>query len=308
MIVDAAIVGFIGFFVWRGIRRGLLSSLTGLIGFVVATAAAVFTYPVLSPVFREALRMSAGIADITSALAIFVGVTAAFWYVGRHLTRVLRPTKLGMVNAAGGGALSAAWALSWVTVVVLAASVVPAPNAVASAFDESRIARGIERESPSFAARIARTDLRALIASVFPSVRMVAVTATSDFRRLDLAEQELLDLVNVERTKRKLRALRWDEALARAARAHAADMYRNGYFDHDSLDGTTPAERATRAGARFRSVGENLALAPSVVTAHAQLMRSKRHRDHILRAQFTKLGIGVMYGRQGFLVVQEFAS
>ena len=105
-----------------------------------------------------------------------------------------------------------------------------------------------------------------------------------------------------------MRALRWDGILARAGRSHVADMYRHGYFGHEGRDGSTPGERISAAGAEYRWAGENLALAPNVRTAHARLMASTKHRAHILDVRFDRVGIGVMIGRQGLLIAQEFTG
>ena len=49
-------------------------------------------------------------------------------------------------------------------------------------------------------------------------------------------EQQVIDLVNQERTSRGLTALKYSEGLTRAARYHAADMSQDNYFDHDTYD------------------------------------------------------------------------
>src|SRR5262249_32953284 len=56
-------------------------------------------------------------------------------------------------------------------------------------------------------------------------------------------------------------ALNMNAALRSAARAHAIDMATNSYFDHNSRDGTTFAQRITAAGYTFSAAGENLAAA-----------------------------------------------
>ena len=66
-------------------------------------------------------------------------------------------------------------------------------------------------------------------------------------------------LVNAERAKRGLKAVTRDADLGQAARRHARDMVRRGYFSHVSPGGSTlgdrlrsPATDAARAGARAR--------------------------------------------------------
>jgi uncharacterized protein YkwD len=53
--------------------------------------------------------------------------------------------------------------------------------------------------------------------------------------------------------------LGWSEPLASAAVAHSTDMAERNYFRHADPAGRSVADRATRAGYRWRRVGENIA-------------------------------------------------
>ena len=65
----------------------------------------------------------------------------------------------------------------------------------------------------------------------------------------------------------------------------------------------------TEAGVKFRTAGENLALAPTLQLAHTGLMNSPGHRANILRPEFGRLGIGIMDGGfRGIMVSQEFRN
>ena len=168
MIVDAVIIAFIGFFAWRGWRRGLLSALTRLVGFVAGTLAAVFGYRALATPIRDLFRVSKGTASLVAAISIFVTVSLAFFIGGRMLTKVVRLTKWGTVNAAGGAALASLWALSWVTVVLLAISVLPVPRAVEINVHRSAIAKAIMDGAPAATRAVSRVDLRKMFAAFFP--------------------------------------------------------------------------------------------------------------------------------------------
>ena len=94
----------------------------------------------------------------------------------------------------------------------------------------------------------------------------------------------MLALVNEERTSRGLNALEMDDALREVARKHADDMFKRGYFSHDTPEGVDPFERMRRDGIRFGLAGENLALAPTLDTAHEGLMNSPGHLANIMNA------------------------
>lgn len=123
------------------------------------------------------------------------------------------------------------------------------------------------------------------------------------------AEEQMLVLVNKERTKRGLKPLLMDEKLRELARAHSRDMFARGYFAHNNPDGQDPFERMDAAGIKYMVAGENLALAPSVELAHTGLMNSPGHRANILTAEYGKVGIGCIDGGQyGKMFSQEFTN
>jgi uncharacterized protein YkwD len=106
-----------------------------------------------------------------------------------------------------------------------------------------------------------------------------------------------LCLLNRERSKRSLVALKPDAALARAAEAHSEDMARRGFFGHETPDGTDPARRIAAAGYRLPRTGENLGWGEDVEASPTRIvdgwMHSPGHRTNILRRGFTEIGIGV---------------
>ena len=120
-------------------------------------------------------------------------------------------------------------------------------------------------------------------------------------------EVQMLELVNKERAKEGLPALKADPELSRVARAHSRDMFARGYFAHQNLDGKSPFDRMRAAGVKFRNAGENLALAQTLEIAHVNLMNSPGHRANIMNPAFGRLGIGVLDGGfYGLMISQEF--
>ncbi|MEK7142661.1 MAG: CvpA family protein [Patescibacteria group bacterium] len=132
---------------------------------------------------------------------------------------------------------------------------------------------------------------------------------TTNFSIDEQAEIELLRQVNNERGKVGLQPLASDLLIRNVARAHSMDMLRGGYFAHENPAGQTPFDRLVIAGVIFQATGENLALAPTVDIAHIGLMNSPRHRDNILDADFSRVGIGVIdAGYYGKMMTQDFAD
>jgi uncharacterized protein YkwD len=124
-----------------------------------------------------------------------------------------------------------------------------------------------------------------------------AVASKREIVRATLCE------LNRERAHARLRPLKINSKLSRAARRHVRDMARRNYFSHDTLGGGSFVDRIRRAGylrgARSWVVGENLAWGsrrysrPSVIMR--MWMHSPGHRANILNASFKEIGIGVAY-------------
>lgn len=122
-------------------------------------------------------------------------------------------------------------------------------------------------------------------------------------------EKEMVKLVNAERVKRGLKPLFVDPILTRMARDHSLDMCKRRYFSHYSPEGDDVADRAKRAGLYYKVVGENLALAPDLMSAHEGLMESPGHRQNILSPEYSRIGIGIYRDTTlGLFVTQNFAD
>ena len=87
-------------------------------------------------------------------------------------------------------------------------------------------------------------------------------------------------------------AVALSETLQRAAAVHARDMADRSVLGHAGSDGSTPAERATRAGYSWRVVGENIAsgqATPEQVVE--EWIKSPHHCANLMSADFTEMGV-----------------
>lgn len=114
-------------------------------------------------------------------------------------------------------------------------------------------------------------------------------------------ENEVVALTNAERTARGCRALRIDDRLVGAARAHSADMVQQAYFSHTGSDGSTFVAREIAAGYPKKGPSaENIAWGyrtpHDVVTGW---MNSPGHRANILNCASVAVGVGLVYRANG---------
>lgn len=316
--VDVGIVTVVGLLAVLGMRRGLLLGTLDLIGVVAAlVAAALFYRRFISPL--EDL----GLSRSTAAVVAFAGVNVAAQVVvslvtGTLLRPILRPRwpwLLRFFNGVLGLVPGAVKGLAIAAVVVVPLAFLQRPVVLSDQVRESRLADplvdagldviygAVERydvELADFAAITSRPE--------HGSVDL-PFTVTTGLTIDEALEAEMIRLVNAERQKVGLDPVERDTALRAVARAHSEEMFRLGYFAHDSPVTGSPADRLHAADVLYLSSGENLAYAPSLDVAHEGLMNSPGHRANILSPVYTRVGIGVVRSeRRGIMFTQEFAA
>jgi hypothetical protein len=121
-------------------------------------------------------------------------------------------------------------------------------------------------------------------------------------------ERELFDSANRERRAQGLPPLKWDEALAGAARQHASLMAQQNSISHQFSGEPDLSARAAKAGARFSMIAENVAEGPSAASIHAQWMKSPPHRANLLDADADSVGIAVAERKGQLFAVEDFSQ
>ncbi|WP_282169851.1 CAP domain-containing protein [Ruegeria atlantica] len=137
-------------------------------------------------------------------------------------------------------------------------------------------------------------------------------------------EQEMLALINQERTSRGLDPLQLETRLNDSSEDHSEWMLETDRFSHTGSGGSSATQRMEMAGFDFSGnwrSGENIAwqsergapgISDDVAQLHQNLMNSPGHRANILNPDFKYIGIGIETGdMQGFdavMVTQNFAA
>lgn len=135
----------------------------------------------------------------------------------------------------------------------------------------------------------------------------VKVTVTKAPETGSADEMLMLSLVNQERQQAGLQPLKFNMQLTRVARIKSQDMIDNAYFSHTSPVYGSPFEMMDQFGISYRYAAENLALHPSVESAHLGLMNSEGHRANILHPSLTEIGIGILKNSKGqYYITQMF--
>ena len=113
-------------------------------------------------------------------------------------------------------------------------------------------------------------------------------------------EQKVVELVNVERQKAGLPALKMDSEISNVARAKSKDMAVNNYFAHQSPTYGSAGDMLKQFGISWYAWGENIAAGqrtPEIVVN--AWMNSSGHRANILSSNFSKIGVGYVTNSSG---------
>lgn len=107
--------------------------------------------------------------------------------------------------------------------------------------------------------------------------------------------ERVVALVNVERAKAGLSALKIDAAASKAAQVRAEEI--RSSFSHTRPSGKSCFTALDEAGVSYHAAGENIAAGQQtpeeVVNAW---MNSEGHRKNILSSKFTAIGVGYLEG------------
>jgi uncharacterized protein YkwD len=160
----------------------------------------------------------------------------------------------------------------------------------------------------------------AVLALIAVSVGATAADTMAARASSATVRARVVELVNVARSQPRrcgskryaaVAPLNSSRKLNDAATAHARDMERHKYFEHEGRDGSQPKDRVRRTGYEWRLTGENIALGPeSAEEVVAGWLASPGHCENIMEPRFRDIGVGVAIGKKRGQIywVQEFGS
>jgi uncharacterized protein YkwD len=128
-----------------------------------------------------------------------------------------------------------------------------------------------------------------------------AKTSAVGITRVSSLESDVLAQLNQVRRDHHLVPLKLSATLSKAAAQHSVEMGEDGYFKHESVDGSAFWKRIETfypsSGRRYWAVGENLLWSSPDVDAPGALklwMASPEHRANILTAKWREIGVAAI--------------
>lgn len=302
-----------------GAKRGLLLVGLEILSFSIATLVALGLYQPIGQGLVNWLRIDASLGNVAGFVIVWslseVGAAALIRFkVLPHLHHHLKPTKLRMLT---GGVLNVVKVAAILTLALILIKLSPLPQDIKRTITKAPVASSLLAATTG----ISRTAFGPLGRDFAASLNVFTVTSEPESdKRVDLGftasgtpapalEDQMLGLINKERTAAGLRPLTLNVEARAVARAYSVDMLAHGYFSHQGLDGSSPFDRMRKGNVSFKNAGENLALAPTLQLAHDGLMKSPGHRANILSPKFKAVGIGIIdAGPNGLMVTQDFTD
>lgn len=315
--VDLVIVLLVAVFALDGIKRGFLLQTFNIIGFLFSLLASLTFYAPLADLLIKIMNIPKIGANPAAFLLLWIITESIFFGVFTGLyskfIKQFHPHKINKYLGAIPAAVNAILFLAFVLLLTVSLPINPKikqdifnSKAASPLIDK---ATALEKPFNSIFGPITKQTLTFL--TVKPEDKSsIDLKFTQKNVSVDIdSEKQMFELVNQERAKVGVKTLVWSENLAKVGRQHSKDMFERGYFSHYSPEGADVGDRLEKNGINFSYAGENLALAPNVIRAHAGLMSSEGHRRNILDPAFTKIGIGIVDGGvYGEMTTQVFTQ
>jgi hypothetical protein len=158
--------------------------------------------------------------------------------------------------------------------------------------------------------RILRGSLVLCLALISP----VLLAQTRQTHWLQSGKQQVLQpeaeqvfaLANRARAEAGAGPLKWDAALAAAARQHCLRMAAEGPISHQYAGEPDVSKRANQAGAHFSLIEENVAIGPTPAAIHDEWMHSAGHRANLLNPDVDKVGVALVASRGVLYAVADY--
>jgi len=121
-------------------------------------------------------------------------------------------------------------------------------------------------------------------------------------------ERGLFEAANHDRRQQGLPPLKWNDALADAARQHAEQMARQRTLSHQLPKEASLPIRVGKAGVHHSWLSENVAEGISASDINQQFMNSPHHRGNILDSDMDTMGVGVAESGGKWFAVEDFCK
>lgn len=101
--LDIAIAAIVGFFLVRGVKSGLVNTLTGVVSFILALIISTGMMSTAAGILQNYIRMDKDISYIVGYVILFIGTLLLFRLAANVILKVFTITSMRWVDRIGGG-------------------------------------------------------------------------------------------------------------------------------------------------------------------------------------------------------------
>ncbi|MFC1563780.1 CvpA family protein [candidate division KSB1 bacterium] len=101
--LDIIILAVVGFFLYRGVKKGLIKSFSGIFGFFVALIVATGLMGDFARVLQNVININKGVSYLLSYIILFFGVLIIFKIISNLIVKLFTVTSTRWVDRIGGG-------------------------------------------------------------------------------------------------------------------------------------------------------------------------------------------------------------
>lgn len=317
--VDIVLLAGTGYYLFEGWQIGFFELLIDLGSFIGSLWLALRFHGVLGEFLETRFALPLLWTNIVSYVVIgYLGQLILFSFGRRILERIPKKIAEQKTYRGLGALVSALNFLVLVTFFLVLIMALPLRGLVKTDISQSKIGSilltGADRWGGGMTSSIQEIEEAAVKFITVEQGSRETVSLTTIPASLPLSldsagEEHMIDLVNGERQKYGKPILSADSRMRDVARAYSRRMFEERFFSHFDPQGKNAGDRVGAAGITYAYLGENLAYAPDVATAHSGLMQREGHKRNILDERFRRIGIGIVKSEAyGIMVTQLFAD
>lgn len=317
--IDIVILIITVYFMAEGWRDGIFYVFGRLLSLVASLYSTYHVTPYIAPFVSEKLGVSQVWVGIVSQIIVFMVFYSVIGiFIGELLRRIESSIHTNWISGFLGSLVAGCNTLLSVTFILLLILALPVKGTMKDDIEASVSGKYLI----SFSEHVG-IDVQGEIKRATSEIIKFTTVEPSSMERLILdaipptvarvadgvGESYMLQKINEERLYAQAGPLVLDDKLTLLARAYSMKLLEERFFSHVDSKGHTVKERLEEANYPFRIVGENLAYAPTILSAHEGLMHSAGHRANIVNPLFVRVGIGIIdVGQFGKMVTQIFVQ
>lgn len=302
----------------RGWLRGFVREVLDLVSLVLGLLVAFWLSGPLGNFLSDQFSVLPEVARVGSGILLFVLFGVAMSIAAHFLSQVMRLPGLNLMNRIGGSAAAVAWGIALVLVVVNVSRVIPLPESIDKAVDDSKVVTAVAGPEAIPQRLVGSIGIQGMLGplnslqSLFGMSRVVPQgnevvsippVPADELRQVRDDVDLVASRINEARTGAGKGALLLVPDLVIVAESRATTMYETGRISRETPVGGSVADDLSSAGIRLETSAEDIALASSTRAALDALFNDEEATGLLESAEFDRVGISIVQGPTGFLLI-----